>query len=262
MGPSRFAVVLGAALLAVLPAREGIAEVAELDEIALLNAEIHVAACARYDQFFSAYDLAFLVPELRETVLGRIGEQGASAAQRDRLARLYDATLAESAASGLAAGSRKAELTPARLAVLEAEADRVLAFCDRWVFTLAQVRPAPEEPAPEERKASSNTMDRLRWLVWQCGLTSVFSSKSGFDSLYPNFREVTLENARRHNASEAQIEELAQRFDESVLTAQNVDTDWEAERQKIEHDNEHRQYVEKDLDQSYSYCASENFDND
>ena len=78
------ALVVGGVLLS--PSSAG----AELDEIAMTSAEIQAFACARYHQMFVAYDLEFLVPDLREVWLESARAQGASGSRppmRDAQAR-------------------------------------------------------------------------------------------------------------------------------------------------------------------------------
>lgn len=245
MGRSIFAAVLGLGVLGAAPAE------AELDDVALVNAEIQTAACARYHQLFAAYDLAFLVPELRATVLSRIADQGASEAQLSDLKRLYDDTRASAAAGGFAAGSRKAALNRGHLAILEAEAEAALTFCDRRVFALSHLRPAPKEPG-----VNAETMYLLSRLAKDCGFSSFFSSRYEFSELYPDFRKVTLENARRQGASDVQIHKLTEDFDEGTLSGQES---WQGDNIELLElaDKDGRIALERIYAESYQRCATQ-----
>ncbi len=242
--------LLGAGLWAGTPAR------AELDEIGLLNAEIQASACARYHQLFAAYDLEFLVPDLRTTVLGRIRAQRPSEAQFGHLERLYDATRVQSADSGLKAGSRKAELSRGLLEVLQVEAEGVLGFCDRWVFHPSQVQPAPEEPGLEKHQ-----MENLASLASMCGYASLLTTRYEFDELYPEYREILLDNVRRLGANEGQIQELDRYFDEGVLEAERSGRDWDREISSLQ-DEYTRNWTIEMLAEKYQMCATEDFNLD
>ncbi len=245
MKRSLLMLLLGASLSAGTPAR------AELDEIGLMNAEIQASACARYYQLFAAYDLEFLVPDLRATVLGRVSAQGASEAQLDHLERLYDATRARAAEFGLEPGSRKPELDRAYLAILQREADIAMEACDRKHFSLYFLQPPPADQPGVDK----DMLRRLREHTYQCGMDSALSAGYGFDSLYPDYREVTLENARRHGASDSQIEEIGRRFEEGVLKGGPWVEDWDDEIALMASDEEYRVDRENVFGQSYGECA-------
>ncbi len=242
--------LLGAGLSAGTPAR------AELDEVGLLNAEIQASACARYHQLFAAYDLEFLVPDLRTTVLERVGTQGASEAQLDRLERLYDAIRVDSAEAGLEASSRKAELNRGRLAVLQGQAEEVLAFCDRRRFSLHLLQSPRQQDGQGLDKA---TMDRLGQVIQQCGIDSALAKEYGFGQLFPNYRKVTMDNAERHEATDSQMEELARRFELGVVEGQNWPFEWELEQEWVEKSDEYRNQREAEFAESYKKCATETF---
>ena len=117
----------------------------------MTSAEIQTFACARYQQMYLAYDLEFLVPGIRGTLLDKARERGASTAQ----AALYDGTRHRAAEAGLGSGSRKATLNKGLLARLEHEAEVALDACGREIFSLSHLRPAavrrgapPPRPPP------------------------------------------------------------------------------------------------------------------
>ena len=195
---------------------------AELDEIAMTQAEIQTFACARYEQLFAAYGVVSVRPGVRDTLLQRARAKGASEDQLARLERVYGETRESAATDGLANGSKALDVTPSEMTMLERQAAVALPVClgeDFWAAELQVGAEKDYDRAAVNKDASVELSDQ-EMEAWQdqaqyCGgLYQMFASVD-VEQLLHDLKGDFLRFAQSSGASREQVEILARLYEES-----------------------------------------------